>query len=552
MPLRQPLSASSPTHATTSVSVDAIDSRFDLGDAYGQTQRGLARFRQALDELEQAASQLSGDADDARLGHDLELNVSESAKRVQQWLLGDQRKPVATNQYTHLAQGGPEAVTAINKLQEAAAVFARRDQTLLLMPTSASRLNDQALPALQQAITEIRTQIPELAAPVDDQTTQLAAILSAFNRESAERVFGGHQQKIEALIETAAASTEELPTSLRQQLFLDQRVIPDLNAALDTLATTKPLANLGQQLSGLPADEERHRFAIQALRSLTSKEHSLGDAFGSDSPIVLPGSAQGGAAAAAGVLITDNIEQELSQATSLHGLEADPQLTDNLIAFAARHSNLAQSVQTSLAHKAVDGGQLDIQDDGDALTVTRNDLGRLNRIITARDTAAAWMQAAKAKNTMPVGHEAMIVAASQPAADIALVHTGFRDGLGDGYRAPQDWDNDTAQMAMDIEIAVASQSQGQDSDETLDVTRLDPERLQTMANGIVSPATIEGLKSKDRVMALIERFPATAAKIDEALKNNLDRPDFQAMGVDLPTPAPAAPSPVPKLIIPGR
>ena len=141
---------------------------------------------------------------------------------------------------------------------------------------------------------------------------------------------------------------------------------------------------------------------------------------------------------------------------------------------------------------------------------------------------------------------AMIIAASKPADQSELVHSIYGKALGSGYRGSRDWQDPVAQIAMDIEISAKAQSTSNIADFA---TRGDLGDAQYQG---LRQQTVTALEDKQTVTALIERFPDTAAKLDQALAINLRKPDFAAMGITLPkpaTPAPAADGP--KLIIPG-
>ena len=539
-----PRFAAPSSFGTDTPNLGAPDSRYDLGTAYSSTDASVTRFKQALDELAEHVDALIVNKRENPNGIDAghELNVSESAKRVQQWLLGDQRRPEPTNAYTELTHDNPNATRAINALQDAAGRFAKREQTLLVLSNTA-RLDQNALTELQLSIDALRETVPALATDKQDNTADLVAILSTLDSQSGERYFGPALQQLEALPTNAAT-----PTDLAYQIALDDQAVQPLNSAQDNLKATAALLSLIKQIDALPKGEAQHQFAVTGLDALTRKDQGLSLADDGDrtSAIILPGTAGGEAATAAGALITSNIEQELAQATSLKALAEEPRLVEYLQNFAAQRAKLTQKITQTLAEHT---DLAETRDADDNVVITRSERGQLNRMIAARDTAQQWLADAVASQTMPAGHEAMIVAAREPAPAVKLVEAGFRDALKDGYRGSNDWNDATAKAAMDIEIA--SRARALDGDQALDLTRLDDTALQAAANRVVSKDTVAALKDKAIVDDMIVRFPDTAAKLDDALADNLDRPDFKAMGVTLPEPAPEAPTPAPRLIL-GR
>ena len=544
MPPR-PMHAAPQAPSSTPTDLSKPDSRFDLGVAYNQSDASIARFRQSVDELRQALTAMMEHGDDNSLDRPQALNLSESAKRVQQWLLGDQRRPEPTEAYVAITGHGPDALKAINDLQEAASRFARRDQTLLVLPGAAASLDKGALATLKKALDKAAISVPQLAPKPVDNTDTIAAILGNLDHTTGNRVFGALQATVETPATKAAATS-----ALAYQIALDQQVIPALNAAQETLRATKALAAIGHQLAKQSAGEARHGFAIQALDALTRRDQGpeLAKDGQRNQAIILPGSAGGAAARAASALITSNLDQEMAQATSLHALANNPKVSDHLIAFASHHDRLDQALGKALSQS----DELEAsRDDKNQTLITRSERGRLNRMMVARDTAQGWMKQAIAGNTMPAGHEAMIVAAQQPAAAVSLVHDGLKDALGSGYRGHQDWHNPAACAATDIEIAARTRDLA--GDEPLDLNALDPASLDAAANRIVGTDTIQALKQKPVVQELISRFPETAAKLTHLLADHLDRPDFAAMGIDLPKPAaPAQATPGPRLILPRR
>jgi len=75
--------------------------------------------------------------------------ITDSAKAVQQMLLGNLRQPEPTNQYKAIAADGPEAQAAMSRLNEAASRFARRDQLLTMLPSSLTLGDANGLDRLQ-------------------------------------------------------------------------------------------------------------------------------------------------------------------------------------------------------------------------------------------------------------------------------------------------------------------------------------------------------------------------------------------------------------------
>ena len=546
----QPTAAARTSFTDTTAS-SPTDSRYNVADAYKGTDSGMRKLDQALTELSRAIDTLRGDTDEMRLNQDHEYAIMESAKTVQQWLLGDLRQPEPTNQYTALIADGPIARKAVDELLSSAGRFARRDQKLLVMPNPLLFKDAPKLDALTKAIDGLRSAAPSLASgQMEHETSSLKSLLTDLNRQSVDGFFAPLTRTVETARDTVTAKPKADGTapldSLTHHLALENTIRPGLNQALAVLKDTWSLADIGNQINKVKEPEARQQLARQAVTALMQPDGATDIAqpgMSDKGQIILPGTAQGAAAAAAGVLITTNINAELEAVTSLQKVLTDPHLADNIARFADQHRKLKSDIKALFAKGDTPDGSLtvNITDDGQP-RVDLTDHAELKQLVVARDTVARWLEG------QPAGDKnaAMIIAASKPADQSELVHSIYGKALGSGYSGSRDWQDPVAQIAMEIEISAKAQSTSNIADFA---TRGDLGDAQYQGLG---QQTVTALEDKQTLTALIERFPDTAAKLDQALAINLRKPDFAAMGITLPKPATPAPTADgPKLIIPG-
>jgi hypothetical protein len=533
----------------------ALDSRYDVGNAYQGRDAGMRKFDRALTELTTAINTLREDQDGMRISPDLEISVIEGAKKVQQWLLGDLRKPEPTNQFKALIGDGPEAQRAVDALLSGAERFSRRDQRLLVMPNPAQFQNPQHLDALATAIDKLRGSAPSLAASqMDHETSSLKSLLNDLSGPNVAQFFKGLNSRLDHASDILGKQQDsDGVTPLDQfshHVAVETIARPALTKALESLRETAPLAEIGQQINQLPDRTARHKLAVQAVTALMYPDNDLDDALASNpgGRIILPGSAKGVAAAAAGVLITDNINAELSAATSLQKVLQDPKLADHIAAFATDHAALKARIGASFHKGETPDGSLHVAlDDKGAPQIELTERAELKRMVVVRETVATWLEGKADTDTTA----ATIIAATKPAEQNALIHQTYGKALGDGYAGTRDWQNPVNQLAMNIEISVKAHN-------LVDLASLAARKPDALADAVhigLSNADVAALEDRTTVTNLIDRFPETAAKLNAALAVNLRKPDFAAMGITLPKPSAGKPAPgnaPPKHIIPGR
>ncbi|MEM6902504.1 MAG: hypothetical protein AAF556_04620 [Pseudomonadota bacterium] len=507
---------------------------FDLTAAYqGQS---LAAFDGALDDLRAAADALRRDEQPGRLGQDLEFRVVDAARTVQQHLLGQLRRPEPTNQLRALRADGPAADMAVDRLLKAASGFAKRSQHLLVMPSAGQFADTGRLDTLISAIVKLREVSPSLQqAGNRSEADPVTGLLSDPDPVAMKRFALETGAALNA-IGDQLSGPKKIITDFDQQLALAQQIRPKLKQAIDALAETRALAEIGAIAKQISSPTERQTFVKDALVQMIHTDQT-DEMLGTESgAIILPGNANGEAGRAAGLIITDDITAELDAVTTFEQRRNDPHMAKALIAFAEAHRGLIEQVDAIFVDGETQNGQLALtmQEDGHwAPTLTGR--AKLGRAIASRTKIDALL------NAQPIqGPETTaIILATTPQPVLELIQDSMTETLGAGYRGSKDWQDPVARLALDIEIAAANVVDQAEAIDAITNVRDHPEALDALQHAGLEDDAVNQLRQKSVVEAVIERFPASAAKIDAALGINIQRPDFAAMGVQLPTaPAP--------------
>lgn len=515
-----------------------LSSHFDPRDAYQDTDAGMRRLDQALstlaDNIEQRRShQQSGLGD-----QNIELAIAERARDVQQLLLGNMRQPEPTNQYRAIAAEGPAAQQALTSLLEAAGRFARRDQQLVIIPSPRLFQNPTALNQLDSAVAGIRQAAPTLARLAQkDEPDPLRDLLGDPRPAAFERYFSGLAQRLGKIAPTdpTAAETpaDELPasrinTDFSQHMRLHHQTLPTLTEALDSLRATAKLAEVGRQLQGIGDADERQRFAAEALDALGRRTG------GADEPqavlpasggrLILPGTAGGQAASMAGVLVTDNLQDEITRAQALTARMQDPALPKTLVDFAKQHQDMQAHIRALFPARQSADGQLALGADTQGrMTIDLSEQARLGRMLAVRERMDQLIRAEPEQTIVAL---AAISAKTDPA-QLTLIDQTNREAIGQGYRGATGWLDPVARTALDVEIAASANA----------LAGKGPRDLRDAQPHMgLNEATVTRLKDKETLDALIDRFPNSAAKLPQALQYSIVKPDFAAMGVTLPAP----------------
>ncbi|MBV6633497.1 MAG: hypothetical protein KI792_10765 [Alphaproteobacteria bacterium] len=508
-------------------------SGFDLRTAYQGS--SLAGFSNALDELREAADRLRQDDDKSRLGQDLEMSVVEAARTVQQHMLGQLRHPEPTNQFKAIRADGAEADKALQNLMAEAAKYAKRSQQILVLPSNGPLADTAHLDDLINAVDKLREVSPSLAkAGLKEDQDPVTGLLADPDPAAMQR-FAQDTAVTLSLIDDQIVGPKAVSDDFQKHLTIDRQIRPRLQQTMTALSETAPLAEIGQQAKLISSPTERLTYVQDALRLMQSSdtEPTIEGAVPAEGgALILPGTANGDAASAAGLIISDDIMAELDAVTTFENRRQDPQIGKAVIAFGEAHAGLKQQFEALFTDGETADGQLALETTADGDTkLDLTDRAKLGRAIAVRER----IDALYAKQPVQAPETTAVILATTPQAELDLIQNSLSDTLGDGYRGSRDWQDPTARLALDIEIAAASLADQEAEIEKL-VGRPDlADSLDGLQHAGLDEDSLSRLHQKNAVEALIDRFPNTAARIEAALGMSLQRPDFAAMGVELPT-----------------